>query len=299
MLGRVGTELGEPRHQHHLRRRRPPARGPGRGRRGDARDRRLAGAPGGGRPDRRHRRLRGGSHRSASGPRPSAMSGHRLAQHRGRPRARPAESLSPAPGGGPPPGPRPPRRRTTAARGRRDGGVGVLHRLVGHRLGHLDQRLHAAERLGQREDLGGGRDARRVGVAERDHPAEAGPAHVLDTPRARRQELAHRAPVLGCAPPPAGAACAARGGRGSSRTARAPRPPRSARSAPGRAGRGRPPPPRRRPRRSARRGTWWRSAPRRRRPARAGAAPRAWRTCCPPPPARCPRAPPPPRCRPR
>jgi hypothetical protein len=67
---------------------------------------------------------------------------------------------------------------------------------VRHRLGHLDQRLHAAERFGQREDLRGGRDARGLGVAERDHPAEARPAHVLDAV-GPAQELAGRAPVPG------------------------------------------------------------------------------------------------------
>ena len=165
----------------------------------------------------------------------------------------------------------------------RHGRVGVLHRLVRHRLRHLDQRLHAAERLGQREDLQRGGDPRRVGVAEADHAGEARPADVAHAAAPRAATRDHRARVLACAPPSAGAACASRGARGSSRRARARRRPSSARTSRlvARARRARPP--RRRPCRSARRGTSSSSARRRRRRAPAGAGRSAWRTCCRPP----------------
>ena len=177
------------------------------------------------------------------------------------------------------------------------GGVGVLDRLVGHRLRHLDQRLDAAERLGQREDLRRApRSASPPGGGTR--PSRRSPASARrSTPRGARAGTRSPPARSRCARPPAGAACAGRGGRGSSRTARAPRRPRSGRSARARAAPRRPPRPRRRRRRSARRGTWSPSARRRRRRARAGAARRAWRTCCRPPRARRPRARRPPRCR--
>ncbi len=44
----------------------------------------------------------------------------------------------------------------------RDSGGRALDRLVGHRLGHLDERLDAAQRLGQREQPGSGGDRGRL-----------------------------------------------------------------------------------------------------------------------------------------
>ena len=123
-------------------------------------------------------------------------------------------------------------------------------------------------------------DPRRVRVAERDHAAEAGPADVV-TPR--RARAATRSPPARsrCAPPSAGAACAARGAtrKQSSGPGTAPTEFCTKRTAlvqrPGRARS-----PRRRPRPSARRGTSsWSARPRRRR-ARAGAGRPASRTCC-------------------
>ena len=162
-----------------------------------------------------------------------------------------------------------PHERRTRSGGHRGGRV--LHGLVGHRLRHLDQRLHAAERLRQREDLawpprsgrppgGGTRPSRRSPASAR--PRRRGARAGTRSPRARSR----------CGRPRAGAACAGRGGRGSSRTGRAPRRSRSARSGRARAAPRRAPRPRRRPRRSGRRGTSWPSGPRRRRRARAGAA---------------------------
>ena len=112
----------------------------------------------------------------------------------------------------------------------RDRGARALDRLVGHRLRHLDQRLDAAERLGEREQPRARRDRRGVGMAEADHPAEPGPAHVLDAAASR---AAARRPRRRCARgrPSAGAACAARGARGSSRTGRERRRRRSGRTA--------------------------------------------------------------------
>ena len=76
------------------------------------------------------------------------------------------------------------------------GGVGALDRLVGHRLGHLDERLDAAQRLGQREQARGLGDRHGVGVAEGDHAAEAGPAHVVGALGAA-QPLGHGGGALG------------------------------------------------------------------------------------------------------
>ena len=123
-------------------------------------------------------------------------------------------------------------------------------------------------------------DPRRVGVPERDHAAEAGPADVVDAWARRAATSRHGACRWRRAPPCAGAACAGRGARGSSRAARAPRRPRSGRSGPLVQRRGRARSARRRPRRSARRGTSWWSARRRRRRAPAAAGGPAWRTCC-------------------
>ena len=65
-----------------------------------------------------------------------------------------------------------------------------------HRLRDLEQRLHAAQRLGEREDLRRRRDPRRVLVAEADHAREARPA---DVAHARRlaQPRGDRPRVLG------------------------------------------------------------------------------------------------------
>ena len=103
----------------------------------------------------------------------------------------------------------------------------ALDGLVRHRLRHLDQRLHAAERLREREELRAGDDLDRVGVAEADHAGEAGPADVADA-GLLAQERAHRAARSRRARPCAGAACAARGGRGSSPAGRARRRSRAA-----------------------------------------------------------------------
>ena len=161
----------------------------------------------------------------------------------------------------------------TAARGALDG-------LVRHRLRDLDQRLDAAERLGQREQL---RSPRRSGprpdAGTRPSPRcrasgrrrrPSTPCEPVDDRRARSR----------CAPPSAGAACAARGARGSSRAARARRRSSSARSAPPRDAPGRARSRRRRRRPSARRGTWSSSARRRPRRAPAAAGRPASRTCC-------------------
>ena len=163
---------------------------------------------------------------------------------------------------------------------RRHRGGRALDRLVGHRLRDLDQRLDAAERLRQREELRRVRDrASRRGWRKLTMPQKPGPADVL-TPGAAAQDLHHRARAL--------AACAAI----RRCSVRSPRCTRKQSNGPGTApiafwtkrtrswSSGRARSPRRRRHRSGRRGTSSSSARRSRRRARAGAGSPAWRTCC-------------------
>ena len=158
--------------------------------------------------------------------------------------------------------------------------AGALDGLVRHRLRDLDQRLHAAERLGQREEPRRGDDPRRV--------RDAGTRPSRRTRASGRRRRPRRPPATPTTTR-AFSVCAAirsvqraqpavheeavqRPGHGADRVLHEAH---GRRAAPGRARR-----PRRRRRPSARRGTWSSSARRRPRRAPAAAGRPAWRTCC-------------------
>ena len=163
----------------------------------------------------------------------------------------------------------------------RHGGGGALDRLVRHRLRHLDQRLDAAERLGEREQLAsrGDRRPRRDGGTQT-IPEKPG-QRTSDTPGALAQPARRpRAPFSACA---AMRRCSVRSPRWTRKQSSGPGTApiafctKRTRSCSARVAHDRP---RRRRRPSARRGTSSSSARPRRRRARAGAGRRASRTCC-------------------
>ena len=158
--------------------------------------------------------------------------------------------------------------------------AGALDRLVRHRLRDLDQRLHAAERLGEREDL---RSAQAIRVASGAGTRPCRRSRASGRRRRPRRPRSHSLTTRAFSVCAAIRRC----------SVRSPRCTRKQSSGPGtapiefctkrtpswRAGVAHDRP-RRRPRRSARRGTSSSSARRRRRRAPAAAGRPASRTCC-------------------
>ena len=184
------------------------------------------------------------------------------------------------------------------------------HRRVRHRRGMADERLHAAEALGQRHQRERCSSSVRAfssdAELERDQPAKA--AHLPAAPARAAGVTAGRDSARGspsgarrgtrpaparwrCAAPSGSAASWCRAAPATRPSARESRPRRSARTAATRCGRRAPRRRRRRRCRCGRSGTSSCCAPRGRRRTRSAAARTGWRTCCPRPRRRRARAP--------